>query len=73
MLLVSCIVPYFLVEILLVLGFVEKYGHNDVVNILVLGDVIFVASFFVLGGEFWSRVNRLFQWPGKTTAEEGSD
>ena len=73
MLLVSCIVPYFLVEILLMLGFVEKYGHNDVVNILVLGDVMFVASFFVLGGEFWARVNRLFQWPGKTATKEDSD
>ncbi len=73
MLLVASIVPYFLVEILLMLGFVEKYGHNGLVNILVTGDAVFVASFFVLGGEFWAKVNELFQWPGKSANPECSD
>ena len=66
MLLVASIAPYFLTEIALVLGYVEKYGHTALVNLLVLGDVLFITSFFILGGEFWGRLNELFAWPGKT-------
>ena len=70
MLMVASIVPYFLTEIALVLGFVEKYGHTQLVGLLVMGDVLFITSFFVLGGEFWARVNELFAWPGKTEVPE---
>ena len=31
----------------------------------VLGDVFFIASFFVLGGEFWEKVRALFMWSAK--------
>ena len=70
MLLVAAIVPYFLTEMALALGIVEKYGHTELISLMVMGDVLFIASFFVLGGEFWARVNQLFQWPGKTIARE---
>jgi len=70
MLLVASFVPYFLTEIALLLGFVEKYGHNALITLLILGDVLFIASFFLLGGEFWARVNKLFKWPGKTEVPE---
>lgn len=66
MLIVASIVPYFFTEIALILGFVEKYGHSTLVGLLVMGDVLFITSFFVLGGEFWARFSQLFQWPGKT-------
>ena len=65
MLLVASIVPYFLTEIALLSGYVEKYGHSALIGLLVIGDMLFITSFFVLGGEFWARVNVLFQWPGK--------
>ena len=65
MLVVASIVPYFLTEIALLLGYVEKYGHTALINLLVFGDVLFVASFFILGGEFWARVKKLFEWPGE--------
>lgn len=72
MLLTAAIVPYFLTEMALVLGFVEKYGHTPLVNLLVMGDLLFITSFFVLGGEFWTRVNALFQWSGKAAVHENS-
>ena len=70
MLLVASIVPYFMTEIALLLGCVEKYGHTGLINLLILGDVLFITSFFILGGEFWARVNKLFEWPGKTEVPE---
>ena len=70
MLLVASIVPYFLTEIALFLGYVEQYGHTALIGLLILGDVLFITSFFVLGGEFWGRVKELFQWPGKTEVSE---
>lgn len=70
MLLVASIVPYSLTEIALLLGYVEKYGHSALIGLMVIGDVLFITSFFVLGGEFWSRVNKLFRWPGKAEVLE---
>ena len=40
------------------------------INLLILGDVLFITSFFILGGEFWARVKKLFEWPGKTEIPE---
>jgi len=70
MLLVASVVPYFLTEIALVLGYVERYGHTALINLLILGDVLFITSFFILGEEFWARVNQLFAWPGKAEVSE---
>lgn len=66
MLLVASIVPYSLTEIALLLCYVEKYGHTDLINLLILGDVLFITSFFILGEEFWARLKKLFEWPGDT-------
>jgi len=38
----------------------EQQIHS--LPLLVMGDVLFVASFFVLGGEFWGKVRALFVW-----------
>lgn len=70
MLLSASIVPYSLTEFALLLGHVEKYGHTALINLLIIGDGLFVASFFILGGEFWARVKKLFEWPGKTEIPE---
>ena len=63
------IVPYLFTEIALMLNFVEKYGHAILMGLLVIGDILFIMSFFVLGGEFWARINLLFKWPGSTATE----
>lgn len=73
LLLFASVVPYSFTEIALMLGFVEKYGHTMLVALLIIGDILFIASFFVLGGEFWARINLLFKWPGKTATEKDSD
>lgn len=73
MLLIASIVPYSLTEIALILGFVENYGHASLVGLLIIGDILFITSFFVLGGEFWAQINQLFQWPGKTEIAENPD
>ena len=65
MLLTASIVPYSLTEFALLLGYVEKYGHTALINLLIIGDVLFITSFFILGGEFWARVKKLFEWPGE--------
>ena len=70
MLLVASVVPYFLTEIALLSGYVEKHDHTALIYLLILGDALFITSFFLLGGEFWARVNKLFQWPGKTEVPE---
>ncbi len=72
MLLAASIVPYSLTEIALLLGYVEKYGHTDLINLLILGDVLFITSFFILGGEFWAQVKKLFEWPGNREVPENS-
>ncbi len=40
---------------------------NAITYILIAGGATFFVSLFVLGGEFWARLKRLFQWPGYTS------
>lgn len=35
----------------------------------IVGDVIFIASFMVLGGDFWDKLNGLFQYNTKITRD----
>ena len=65
LMLVSFIVPYYLTELALFVGFVEKHGHRDLLILLIVGDALFIASFFILGGDFWGRLKTLFEWPGE--------
>jgi hypothetical protein len=39
---------------------------NAIINILIAGEATFFVSLFVLGGEFWAKLKKLFQWPGYT-------
>lgn len=39
---------------------------NAIINILITGEATFFVSLFVLGGEFWAKLKKLFQWPGYT-------
>jgi hypothetical protein len=56
--------PYLLSEGLLILGRAEPPGHAWILALLLASDALFVASFFVLGSEFWARVEACFAWPG---------
>lgn len=40
----------------------QKYAKNA---ILISADLIFVISFFILGGNFWEKFKKLFIWDGK--------
>ncbi|WP_295454844.1 transporter suffix domain-containing protein [uncultured Thiodictyon sp.] len=35
------------------------------IPILAAADLIFIASMFIMGGEFWEKVQRIFVWEGK--------
>lgn len=37
-----------------------------IIAILIVGQATFFISLFVLGGEFWAKLKKLFQWPGYT-------
>ncbi|NGX33778.1 MAG: hypothetical protein K1060chlam1_00119 [Candidatus Anoxychlamydiales bacterium] len=39
----------------------NEYAKNA---ILISADLIFVISFFILGGEFWEKYKKLFVWDG---------
>ncbi|NGX52504.1 MAG: hypothetical protein KR126chlam5_00804 [Candidatus Anoxychlamydiales bacterium] len=41
----------------------KEYTKNA---ILISADLIFVISFFILGGEFWEKYKRLFIWDGNS-------
>lgn len=64
LLLISCVVPYYVTEIALMTGYVEKHGHTGLLALLMSGDALFIASLFTLGANFWDRLMKLFRWPG---------
>ena len=33
-------------------------------------DILFIISFFVLGAEFWAKINALFQYKARVAIEE---
>ena len=37
-------------------------------QVKIAADVIFIASFFVLGGDFWDKLHALFTWDAKAAA-----
>lgn len=40
---------------------------NTITDILIVGEATFFASLFVLGGEFWAKLKKLFRWSGYTS------
>jgi hypothetical protein len=41
--------------------------------IIIASDVVFIASLFVLGGDFWDKLRALFTYRAKARFEEKSD
>ncbi|APC90932.1 MULTISPECIES: transporter suffix domain-containing protein [Francisella] len=58
----SLIYPTLITEMILLFDKVQQVGQLTMMLILFSGDVIFVASFFVLGGEFISKLRAAFKY-----------
>jgi len=63
-------IPTFIVEVALFFDYPKTpFGHITILISVLLGYLIFIVSLFILGGEFWDRLIKLFQWqnpvPGK--------
>ncbi len=55
--------PYYGAVAGLVLGYAETGGMPWLVGMLLASEALFVVGLFVLGGEFWERLKKLFAWP----------
>lgn len=47
---------------------VPGYAENETI-IAIIGDIIFIMSVFVLGGEFWDKIRSLFVYKSKVQFE----
>lgn len=54
--------PYFAAEALLMLGRTGPRQVQGIIGLLLLSDATFLVSLFVLGGEFWAKLKKLFEW-----------
>ncbi|HDL64157.1 MAG TPA: hypothetical protein ENH12_02065 [Proteobacteria bacterium] len=66
-LLILSFIPCFVVEISLFFGYPKTdEGHVVMYLSVIAGYTIFIVSLFILGGDFWDRLKRLFQYQGKS-------
>ena len=57
-------IPSFIVEVSLFFGYPKtEYGHIIMLISVLFGYTMFIVSLFILGGGFWDRLIKLFQWP----------
>jgi hypothetical protein len=42
-----------------------------IVVVAITGELLFVSSLFVLGGEFWERIKALYGWPRQHHLQAG--
>jgi hypothetical protein len=59
-------VTYYVVVVIPFFGLVKTTELKIVIIVAILGELLFVVSLFVLGGEFWGRIKALFQWQGQS-------
>jgi hypothetical protein len=62
------IVPYYATMGVLFLAHPKEPDLQTLLYLLLAGEGLFFVSLFVLGEEFWARLKRLFEWPGKEAA-----
>ncbi len=67
------VAPYYITEIVLIFGQPSQMQHYALVALLIAGDLLFMTSLIVLGGEFWERLKNLFEWPGGEGALHNTD
>ncbi len=58
-------IPYPAAEVILFMADPVRLNPRILLLLLLFGDAVFIASLFVLGGEFWERLKKLFEWQGK--------
>ena len=66
-LLILSFLPYYAAEVALLFGHLNTQGIHMVVGFMLMGEALFIISLFILGGEFWDRLKKLLEWPGKET------
>ncbi|MBI4807002.1 MAG: transporter suffix domain-containing protein [Desulfovibrio sp.] len=59
------IVPYYATMGILFLAHPKEPDLQAILYLLLAGEALFFVSLFILGEEFWARLKRLFEWPGK--------
>jgi hypothetical protein len=72
----ASIVPYYLTLGALLFTHPGEPDLRVLLWLLLSGEAAFFVSLFVLGEEFWARLKRLFEWPGReleTPATGGRD
>jgi len=67
-LLVLSVLPYYLTILALLFTHPKAPDLRFLLYLLFSGEALFIVSLFVLGDEFWARLKRLFEWPGKEQA-----
>ncbi|WP_323430111.1 transporter suffix domain-containing protein [Solidesulfovibrio sp.] len=67
-LLVGSLAPYYAALGFLLLGRPEPGDTRTLLYLLLAGEGLFFAGLGVLGEEFWARLAKLFEWPGRETA-----
>lgn len=64
-LLVGSIAPYYIVLGFFLFSTPAPPQLRGLLYLLLAGEGLFFLSLIVLGGEFWARLNKLFEWPGR--------
>jgi hypothetical protein len=55
-------IPYPAIELSLLLGYPAQGEHYAYLLMLVVGDILFTISLFLLGEPFWGKLKQLFRW-----------
>lgn len=70
-LLVASIAPYYMVLGVFLFSSPGPSQSRGLLYLLLTGEGLFFLGLLVLGGEFWARLKKLFEWPGKETSTTG--
>ena len=63
-LLIASTLPYYAVLVYLLFFPHRESEINFLAWVMTVGEAAFVAGLFILGGQFWDRLQHLFLWPG---------
>lgn len=70
-LLVGSLIPYYVVLGFFIFSRPTSTPLPGLLYLLLTGEGLFFVSLLVLGEEFWARLKKLFEWPGKEAVETG--
>ena len=63
--LVMFVIPLLMAWILPYIGHLIPFYQNNFIPFSIVGDLLFISSVFVLGGEFWDKLQALFVYGAK--------